>query len=79
MLEFHRILRPDGALYLTSLCSDRKISAWYLELLQKKGHVASLLHSHEILSIIEKGEFKIVKKRVRGGMLYIKAVNLPFQ
>ena len=74
--EFNRILKPDGSLYVSSLCTDRKFSARYLHLLQKKGHVANPMSSDEIGTIITKNGFQIKTKRVIGGMSYFIASKL---
>ncbi len=75
MREFGRVLRKGGHLYMTSLCADRRFSAWYLKLLQKKGHVAVPRSSPEILSVVEAAGFKIKESWVKGGMLYVRAKN----
>ena len=69
--EMVRILKPDGELFLSSLCTDRKISGKYLNLLHKKGHVAKPLSSLEIIEIIENNGISINEKIVKGGMIYI--------
>jgi len=73
--EFVRILRPDGQLYLTCLCTDRKLSAKYLKLLYKKGHVAKPLKSTEIRNIIEKSGIKIDTFEIKGGMAYVSGIK----
>jgi len=69
--EAVRILKPDGQLFLSSLCTDRKISEKYLNLLYKKGHVAKPLTSSEIIAIVENNGISITEKIVKGGMIYI--------
>jgi len=73
--EIVRILKPEGQLFLTSLCSDRKLSAKYLNFLHKKGHVAKPLHSKEIKNIIEKNGIKITELKVIGGMTYVSGIS----
>jgi ubiquinone/menaquinone biosynthesis C-methylase UbiE len=73
--EIVRILKPNGQLFLTSLCTDRKLSAKYLNLLHKKGHVARPLNSEEIKSIIEKNGINITDFNVKGGMAYISGIK----
>ncbi len=73
VLEIKRMLKPDGFLHLTSLCTERKLSAKYLKLLNKKGHVAKPLNSDEICRIIDQNGLQIVERKVKGGMVYIKA------
>lgn len=70
--EISRILKPDGKLFLTSLCTDRKISRKYLNFLNKKGHVAKPLQSGEILSMIRQNGLAVNESWVKGGMIYIK-------
>jgi len=69
--EIVRILKPDGQLFLSSLCTDRKISRKYLNLLHKKGHVAKPLTSTKIIEIVENNGISIDEKIVKGGMIYI--------
>ena len=69
--EIVRILKPDGQLFLSSLCTDRKISKKYLNFLHKKGHVAKPLTSSEITKIVENNGISINEKIVKGGMIYI--------
>lgn len=69
--EMTRILNPDGQLFLTSLCTDRKFSGKYLNLLHKKGHVSQPLNSSEIIKIIEENEITITESKIKGGMIYI--------
>ena len=69
--ETARVLKPDGTVYLTSLCTDRKWSAKYLSFLHKKEHVAKPLHAAEIKSIIEENGIEIVEDEIIGGMLYV--------
>ncbi len=73
--EIVRILKPKGQLFLTSLCTDRKLSAKYLNFLHKKGHVANPLNSTEIRSIVEENGIKITMFKVKGGMVYISGTN----
>lgn len=73
--ELVRILKPDGQLYLTSLCAERKLSAKYLKLLHKKGHVAKPLMSAEIKNIIERSGIKINTFKVKGGMVYVSGIK----
>ncbi len=73
--EITRILKPEGRLFLTSLCTDRKLSGKYLNLLHKKGHVVITLHSTEIRDIIEKNGIKIINSEVRGGMVYVSGIK----
>ena len=73
--EIVRILKPEGQIFLTSLCSDRKLSARYLNLLKKNGHVAKPLNSIEIKSIIEENGIKVTEFKVKGGMTYISGLN----
>ncbi|MCF6358192.1 MAG: hypothetical protein L3J54_10340 [Draconibacterium sp.] len=47
------------------------MSAKYLKLLHKKGHVAEPLNSAKIKNIIEQNGIKITGFRVKGGMVYI--------
>jgi ubiquinone/menaquinone biosynthesis C-methylase UbiE len=75
--EIVRILKPKGQLFLTSLCTDRKLSAKYLNLLHKKGHVAKPLKSIEIKDIIEENGIKITEFRTKGGMTYISGIKTP--
>jgi len=69
--EVVRILKPNGQLFLSSLCTDRKISKKYLHLLNKKGHVAKPLSSLEITEIVENNGIFIQETIVKGGMVYI--------
>ena len=69
--ETMRILQPGGKIFLSSLCNDRKLSSAYLNLLQKKNHVASPKNSTEIRKIIESNEIIIDDLNVKGGMTYI--------
>ncbi len=69
--EIVRILKPDGQLFLSSLCTDRKISGKYLNLLYQKGHVAKPLTSSEIIEIVENNGISINEKTVKGGMIYL--------
>ncbi len=69
--EIQRILNPEGKLFLTSLCSDRKLSSSYLKMLHKKGHVAKPLYASEINTIIEKNGFNIIENQIIGGMNYV--------
>ena len=69
--EIVRILKPEGQLFLSSLCTDRKISKKYLDFLYKKGHVAKPLTSSEIIEIIENNGISITKKTIKGGMIYL--------
>ena len=71
--EFNRILKPEGELHLTSLCTDRKFSGWYLKQLQKKGHVAKPMDSQQIGRLVEGSGFTITASHVKGGMMYISA------
>ena len=71
--EFNRILDTEGKLYLTSLCTDRKLSDKYLNFLHRKGHVAKPLSSFEIIKIIEDNGFRIEESSIKGGMIYISA------
>jgi ubiquinone/menaquinone biosynthesis C-methylase UbiE len=71
--EFRRLLSTNGKLYITSLCTDRKFSARYLNLLHKKGHVAQPMTSSEIVDLIEKSGFQNIKSQVKGGMIYIES------
>jgi len=73
--EIVRVLKPKGKLFLTSLCTDRKLSAKYLNLLHKHGHVSNPLNSTEIIDIIEKNGIKITEFIVKGGMVYISGIN----
>ncbi len=73
--EIVRVLKPKGKLFLTSLCTDRKLSAKYLNFLHKKGHVANPLNSTEIRSIVEENGIKITEFIVKGGMVYISGIN----
>ena len=63
--EFNRILIPEGKLYLTSLCTDRTLSAKYLNFLHKKGHVAKPMNSTEIRRIIEDNGFRILESNTK--------------
>ena len=69
--EIVRILKPEGQLFLSSLCTDRKISEKYLNLLHQKGHVAKPLSSSEIIEIVKNNGISITEKTVKGGMLYL--------
>ena len=69
--EIVRILKPKGQLFLSSLCTDRKISKKYLDFLYKKGHVAKPLTSLEIIEIVENNGISINEKIVKGGMIYL--------
>ena len=71
--ELTRILEAEGKLYLTSLCTDRKLSNKYLNFLHRKGHVAKPLSSFEIIRIIEDNGFRIEESSIKGGMIYITA------
>jgi len=73
--EIVRILKPEGQVYLTSLCTDRKFSKKYLHLLYKKGHVAQVLSSSMIKTIIEENGIKITELKVKGGMVYISGIK----
>ena len=73
--EFRRIVKPGGRIYLTSLCTDRKFSARYLNLLEKKGHVAKPLSSGEIRGLIEENGFVVDEFRTRGGMVYVNGIR----
>ena len=75
LLEFNRILNKSGRLHITSLCTDRKISAKYLSFLHEKSHVASPLNSLEISSLIEANGFTIIDSYVKGGMMYVSAIK----
>lgn len=75
IIEFNRIIKSGGKLYLTSLCTDRKLSALYMKFLHKKGHVANPLNSSEIINIIEQNGFIIEYSYVKGGMIYITAIK----
>ncbi len=69
--EIARILKPEGQLFITSLCTERKLSARYLNLLYRKGLVAKPLSAVEIKNIIEEGGIKIDTFKVIGGMAYV--------
>ncbi|HPE58536.1 MAG TPA: class I SAM-dependent methyltransferase [Bacteroidales bacterium] len=71
--ELHRVLKFGGGLYLTSLCTDRKFSARYLNLLHKKGHVSTPKHSSEVIKLVADQGFSSVSSHVKGGMVYITA------
>ena len=71
--EIHRILKPNGNLHITSLCTNRKLSARYLKLLHKKGHVATPLSSEELINIVNNNGFSVTKHTVKGGIVYISA------
>ncbi|MEZ4908740.1 MAG: class I SAM-dependent methyltransferase [Saprospiraceae bacterium] len=73
--EIFRILKPGGKLFLTSLCTDRNLSAKYLNLLYKKGHVAKPLKSIEIKSAIENNKIEILEFKAKGGMTYISGIK----
>ncbi|MCB9325638.1 MAG: methyltransferase domain-containing protein [Lewinellaceae bacterium] len=73
--EIVRILNPDGKLFISSLCTDRKWSAKYLKFLHKKGHVAKPLNSSEIMIIVEKSGIIINESKVKGGMIYISGTK----
>ena len=75
--EIVRILKPNGKIFITSLCSDRKLSANYLNLLHKKGHVAKPLTSIEINDIIKSNGIEITEFRTKGGMTYISGTKTP--
>ena len=69
--EITRLLTTGGQLFLTSLCTDRKLSGKYLKLLHKKGQVSQPLNSLEIIEIIEKNGISITESMIKGGMIYI--------
>lgn len=71
ILETTRILNTKGLLFLTSLCTDRKLSRKYLNLLNKKGHVSQPLKSSEIIKIIEENGITIIESKIKGSMIYI--------
>lgn len=71
--EFKRILKDGGQLQLSSLCTDRKFSAWYLGVLNNKGHVSQPLSSQEITELLELVGFTVTNKKLTGAMLYISA------
>jgi len=73
--EFVRILKPGGQIFLTSLCTDRLLSARYLKLLYKKGHVARPLSSTEITGLLKASGIKINAFGVKGGMAYASGVK----
>ncbi len=75
--EIVRILKPSGKLFLTSLCSDRKLSAKYLNFLHKKEYVAKPIKSTEIKQIIETNGIDITEFRIKGGMTYISGMKMP--
>jgi len=75
--EIVRILKPNGKIFLTSLCSDRKISAKYLSFLHKKGHVSKPLKSIEIKRIIEENGIELIDFRTKGGMTYVTGSKIP--
>ena len=75
--EIVRILKSNGKLFLTSLCTDRELSAKYLNFLNKKGYVAKPLKSTEIKHIIETNGINITEFRIKGGMTYISGVKTP--
>lgn len=75
--EIVRILRPNGKIFLTSLCTDRKFSAKYLNLLHKKGHVSKPLKSTEIKKIIKDNGIEILEYKIKGGMTYISGMKTP--
>lgn len=75
MIEFSRILKSGGKLYITSLCTDRKLSAKYLNFLHKKKHVSQPLGSNEIIKIIEQNGFIVENSTIKGGMVYITAIK----
>lgn len=69
--EILRILKPNGQLFLTSLCTNRKLSAKYLNLLYKKGHVTQVLSAQQIKKIVEENGMQISELTVKGGMTYL--------
>jgi len=71
--EAHRMLKNNGELFLSSLCTDRKLSKKYLGLLHKKGHVAKPLSAAEITAIVVENGFSIREKVIKGGMLYLSS------
>jgi len=73
--ELYRILKNGCKLYLTSLCTDRYISARYLSFLNKKGFVSKPKSSKEIANIIKLAGFNIEKSKVKGGMFYIRDIQ----
>ena len=75
--ETKRLLNSDGQLFLTSLCTDRKLSGKYLNLLHKKGHVSHPLNSSEIIKIIEENGITITESKIKGGMIYISGGRTP--
>jgi len=54
--EIRRILKPNGQLFLTSLCTN---------------HVAQALSAQQIEKIVEENEIQISKLTVKGGMTYL--------
>nr|WP_321408236.1 class I SAM-dependent methyltransferase [uncultured Carboxylicivirga sp.] len=73
--EIVRILKPNGKIFLTSLCNDRLLSAKYLSFLHKKGHVAVPLKSTEIKNIVENSGIDISEFIVKGGMTSITGIK----
>lgn len=71
--ELQRVLKVGGSLYLTNLCTDRKFSSRYLNLLHKKGHVYKPKHSSEVIALVTENGFTLVNSHVKGGMVYITA------
>jgi ubiquinone/menaquinone biosynthesis C-methylase UbiE len=69
--EIVRIIKPNAKLYLPGLCTDRKISKKYLNLLYKKGHVAKPLSSSETIKIVKDNGIVMTETKVIGGVLYI--------
>ena len=73
LTELMRVLKESGKMYLTSLCTDRKFSARYLNLLHQKGHVSTPMHSSEVTQLVTEQGFSEVNSHVKGGMVYITA------
>jgi len=70
--EMARIVKPEGQVFITSLCTERKWSARYLRLLQKKGHVAEPLSAAAIRNLVEQGGISITAFKV---MAYISGIK----
>jgi len=69
--EVQRVLRPQGKAYFSALVNDRKISALFLKLLHKLGHIAKPLSSKQIENFFAQSKLKIISSYRIGGMLYI--------
>lgn len=69
--ELHRILKPKGKVYITSLCNDRYISRKWLNMLYKKEKLAKPRSSDKVKQIVAENGISIDSAAVKGGMVYI--------